>query len=184
LLGGSILHRVGLRPLICGGLAAGALGVGVVAFGFPHGLGWVVAGMAITGFGMGSAISVASTAILNNVPAHRAGMASSVEEVSYEFGGLLAVAMLGSLGAAMYGAFLPVSADVPALAREGFAQAQQVAREAGPGEWFAGATAAYDRSYQIVLLVITAVLAVGAALIARLLRGRAGSREGAADRVK
>ncbi|NNC10072.1 MFS transporter, partial [Corallococcus exiguus] len=28
LLGGSILHRVGLRPLICGGLAAGALGVG------------------------------------------------------------------------------------------------------------------------------------------------------------
>uniref|UniRef100_UPI0020413E18 hypothetical protein n=1 Tax=Enterobacter hormaechei TaxID=158836 RepID=UPI0020413E18 len=36
-LGGSILHRVGLRPLICGGLAAGALGVGVVAFGFPHG---------------------------------------------------------------------------------------------------------------------------------------------------
>ncbi len=76
LLGGSILHRVRLRPLICGGLAGGALGVGVVAFGFPRP--WLVAGMAITGFGMGSAISVASTAILNNVPAHRAGMASSV----------------------------------------------------------------------------------------------------------
>lgn len=184
LLGGSILHRVGLRPLICGGLAAGALGVGVVAFGFPHGLGWVVAGMAITGFGMGSAISVASTAILNNVPAHRAGMASSVEEVSYEFGGLLAVAMLGSLSAAMYGAFLPVSADMPALAREGFSQALHVARESGQGEWFALATAAYDRGYQIVLLVITVVLALGASIIARLLRGRVGSREGAADRVK
>ncbi len=38
-------------------------------------------GMAITGFGMGSAISVASTAILNNVPAHRAGIASSGRSV-------------------------------------------------------------------------------------------------------
>lgn len=184
LLGGSVLHRVGLRPLICGGLAAGAVGVGVVALGFPHGLGWVVAGMAITGFGMGAAISVASTAILNNVPPHRAGMASSVEEVSYEFGGLLAVALLGSLSAAMYGAFLPESADIPAAAREGFTQALHVAREAGQGEWFALAAAAYDRGYQIVLLVISAVLAAGAVIIARLLRGRAGGRDGAADRVK
>ena len=184
LLGGSFLHRVGLRPLISGGLATAAVGVGMVAVGFPHGLGWVVAGMAITGFGMGAAISVASTAILNNVPAHRAGMASSVEEVSYEFGGLLAVAMLGSLSAAMYGAFLPDVADVPAQAREGFNQAVQVARAGGHSEWFALATAAYDRGYQIVLLVITVVLAAGAAIIARLLRGRVGGREGAADRVK
>lgn len=184
LLGGSVLHRVGLRPLICGGLAAGAVGVGVVALGFPHGLGWVVAGMAITGFGMGAAISVASTAILNNAPPHRAGMASSVEEVSYEFGGLLAVALLGSLSAAMYGAFLPESAGIPAAAREGFSQALHVAREAGQGEWFTTATVAYDRGYQIVLLVISAVLAAGAVIIARLLRGRAGGRDGAGDRVK
>ncbi|MEG0181930.1 MAG: MFS transporter [Stenotrophomonas sp.] len=184
LLGGSLLHRVGLRPLICGGLAAGAVGVSVVAFGFPHGLGWVVAGMAITGVGMGAAISVASTAILNNVPQHRAGMASSVEEVSYEFGGLLAVAVLGSLSAAMYTAFLPASADMPAMARDGFTQALHMAREGGQGDWFALATAAYDRGYQIVLLVIAAVLAAGAVLILRLLRGRVGGREGAADRVK
>lgn len=184
LLGGSILHRVGLRPLICGGLAAGALGVGVVAFGFPHGLGWVVAGMAITGFGMGAAISVASTAILNNVPAHRAGMASSVEEVSYEFGGLLAVALLGSLSAALYAAFLPSVADLPMAAREGFTQALHVARERGAGDWFALAAAAYDRGYQIVLLAISAVLAAGALIIARLLRGRVGSAAGADDRVQ
>ena len=184
LLGGSILHRVGLRPLISGGLATGAVGVAVVAFGFPHGLGWVVAGMALTGVGMGAAISVASTAILNNVPAHRAGMASSVEEVSYEFGGLLAVALLGSLGAALYGAFLPDGADMPTAAREGFVQALHLAREGGQGAWFAQAAAAYDRGYQIVLLVIMAVLAAGAAVLARLLRGRVGGRDGAGDRVK
>ena len=84
----------------------------------------------------------------------------------------------------MYAAFLPVSADMPALARECFTQALHVARESGQGEWFALAMAAYDRGYQIVLLVITVVLALGASIIARLLRGRVGSRVGAADRVK
>jgi DHA2 family multidrug resistance protein-like MFS transporter len=84
----------------------------------------------------------------------------------------------------MYGAFLPESAGIPAAAREGFTQALHVARETGQGEWFALATAAYDRGYRIVLLVISAVLAAGAVIIARLLRGRAGGRDGAADRVK
>ena len=126
---------------------------------------------------------MASAAILNNVPAHRAGMASSVEEVSYEFGGLLAVALLGSLSAALYGAFLPAT-GLPDAAREGFVQAVHVARQSGPEAWFAQATAAYDRSYRIVLWVVAAVLAVGAISTGRLLRGRAGSREGAADRVK
>ncbi|WMJ69325.1 MFS transporter [Stenotrophomonas sp. 24(2023)] len=183
LLGGSILHRVGLRPLISGGLGLGAVGVAMVGLGFADSLGWVVAGMALTGLGMGAAISVASTAILNNVPPHRAGMASSVEEVSYEFGGLLAVALLGSLSAALYAAFLPATADIPAVAREGFTQAALAAQDGGAGTWFGHAAAAYDRAYQIVLLAIAAVLAAGATLIGQLLRGPVGGREGAAVRA-
>ncbi|KAF1016992.1 MAG: Antiseptic resistance protein [Stenotrophomonas maltophilia] len=186
LLGGSILHRVGLRPLIAGGLATGAVGVAMVALGFAHGLGWVIGGMALTGLGMGAAISVASTAILNNVPPYRAGMVSSVEEVSYEFGGLLGVALLGSLSAALYGTFLPATADMPAVAREGFTQAALAARELGAlgqGGWFAAASAAFDHGNRIVLLVIAAVLAAGSVLIARLLRGPVGGREGAAVRA-
>ncbi len=111
-------------------------------------------------------------------------MASSVEEVSYEFGGLLAVAMLGSLSA---GDVWRIPAGLGRHARACTGRlhpALHVARESGQGEWFALATAAYDRGYQIVLLVITVVLALGASIIARLLRGRVGSREGAADRVK
>ena len=42
-------------------------------------------------------MSVASTAIIGNVPARQAGMASSLEEVSYESEHLLAVALLVSL---------------------------------------------------------------------------------------
>ncbi|MBN6042159.1 MFS transporter [Amycolatopsis sp. 195334CR] len=97
LAGGAILHRTGLRPLIAGGLLIGAAGVLVTVAGLGAGLGWVVAGMVLTGAGLGLPMAVASSAIIGNAPAHRAGMASSVEEVSYEFGSLTAVALLGSL---------------------------------------------------------------------------------------
>lgn len=169
LLGGSVLHRVGLRPLLSGGLAIGAVGVAVVAFGFPYGLGWVVAGMALTGIGMGATISVASTAIISNAPSHRAGMASSVEEVAYEFGGLLAVAVLGSLGAALYAAFIPLDAGLPTAARDGLVQAVELAGEGTP-PWLPIAQAAYDRSYQVVLFTVSVVLAAGAAVTAWMLR--------------
>jgi DHA2 family multidrug resistance protein-like MFS transporter len=178
LLGGSFLHRVGLRPLISGGLACGAVGVTVVALGFPHGLGWVIAGMALTGVGMGATISVASTAIIGNAPADRAGMASSVEEVAYEFGGLLAVAILGSLAAALYTAFLPADAALPAAAREGIGQALQLAGNGAPA-WLGDVHAAYDRGYQLVLVVVAAALAIGALITALLLRGVRGGRVGA-----
>ncbi|PWV84521.1 MFS transporter, DHA2 family, multidrug resistance protein [Prauserella marina] len=97
LLGGAILHRTGLRPLISGGLAISVVGAGVTVLGLGAGVHWTAIGLALTGAGLGLPMSVASSAIIGNVPVHRAGMASSVEEVSYEFGSLTAVALLGSL---------------------------------------------------------------------------------------
>lgn len=173
LIGGSVLHRVGLRPLISGGLGCGALGVAVVAAGFPYGVAWVIAGMALTGVGMGLTISVASSAIIGNAPAHRAGMASSVEEVAYEFGGLLAVALLGSLGTALYAAALSADPALPAAAREGFMQARALAGEGG-APWMAQARAAYDHGYQVVLGVIAVALAAGALITGVLMRGDSG----------
>lgn len=170
LLGGGLLHRIGLRPLISGGLAFGALGVAVVAIGFPHGLHWVITGLAMTGMGMGAAISVASTAIISNVPSHRVGMASSVEEVAYEFGGLLAVASLGSLTLAIYGFTLHGLPDLPEAARQGIAQALQLAGQTPVAAWLDTARSAYDVAYRVALAVIVAMLLLGAALTNRLLK--------------
>ncbi|WP_336618962.1 MFS transporter [Stenotrophomonas sp. PS02289] len=174
LLGGGFLHRVGFRPLISGGLACAAAGVALVAVGFQHGLPWVIAGMALTGVGTGAAISVASTAIIGNVPAYRVGMASSVEEVAYEFGGLFAVALLGSLGAALYGMSLPADPTIPEAARQGLVQALHLAQVEGAGSWLSTARHAYDASYHWGLWVIVGVLVAGAAVTGRLLRGDAG----------
>ena len=56
----------------------------------------LVCGLVLTGLGAGLAMSVSSTAIINAAPPHRAGMASGVEAVSYEFGTLISIALTGS----------------------------------------------------------------------------------------
>ena len=183
LLGGSILHRVGFRPLISGGLACAAVGVALVAVGFAHDIGWVVAGMVLTGVGTGAAISVASTAIIGSVPPHRVGMASSVEEVAYEFGGLLAVAVLGSLGAALYRLQMSSLSEIPDAARQSMVEALHAAQVAGAGTWLDTARDAFDAGYQTGLWVIAGLLLAGAAGTAWMLRDAAGQSTQAANPV-
>ncbi|MDT4875136.1 hypothetical protein FQZ97_1104820 [compost metagenome] len=114
-------------------------------------------------------MAVASSAIVGNAPEHRAGMASSVEEVSYEFGSLFAVALLGSLLAALYSAGLELPADAPEAARAGIAEALALA-SADDAALRDAAVRAFDRSYQVVMYLIAAALAVGTGLTAFLLR--------------
>ncbi|MDO4904612.1 MAG: MFS transporter [Lautropia sp.] len=123
ILGGACLHRVGLRPLIAGGLAVGASGVSFSTLGLAGHVGWLVGGLVLAGLGLGATVSVASTAIIESAPLHRAGMASSVEEVSYEFGALLAIALLGSLLNALYPVFMVLPPGIDASARESIATA-------------------------------------------------------------
>lgn len=176
LLGGAYLHRTGLLPLIGGGLLVSALGVLLTAFGLHRGLGWVVAGLGLTGLGVGAVISVASSAIVGHVPAHRAGMASSVEEVSYELGSLLAVALLGSLLAALFSAGFQLPPGTAPQAGESLAHAMaladQTADPAARAALAEAAARAFDQGYVIVLGVVAAVMALGAAGIAVLLRRR------------
>lgn len=109
----------------------GGLGVLLAVFGQPFGLVWLVTGLVVAGSGLGATISVASTAIVGNAPAHRAGMAASVEEVAYEFGSLFAVAVLGSLLAGLYLATVQLPPDAPEAARQGMAEALEIAKGAG-----------------------------------------------------
>lgn len=145
-LGGAILHRVGLLPLVTGGLALGAVGTALVATSFQSINPWMLTGLLLLGAGVGAAMAVASTAIIGNVPVRRAGMASSIEEVSYEFGSLTAVAILGSIVAAIY---------YPVVESEGSLAAQATA---------------YDSAFLLVMIVVAAVLAAGAIATGVLLR--------------
>lgn len=171
-LGGAFVHRIGLLVLIGGGLALGTVGVFLTSFGLHVGLGWVITGLIVTGFGLGSVMSVASSAVVGNAPPSRAGMASSVEEVSYEFGALLAVALLGSLLAGLYSSGVALPAGVSDNARDSMDQALAIAARSGTDSaaLIAAASKAFDRSFEIVIVVIAAVLSISASVTSVLLR--------------
>lgn len=173
LAGGALVDRIGMRPLISGGLAVAAFGATIVGATLDYGVVWTGTGCVITGIGMGMTISVASLAIVGNVPSHRAGMASAVEEVSYELGALLAVALLGSLLSALYAAFIVLPEGVPAAAQSSLGEALRISSSTttNDGSLVAAAISAYDRAYVIVVISAAAALAVGSFVTSRLLRG-------------
>lgn len=172
LIGGAILHRTGLRPLIAGGLFVAVAGIGLAIFGFRmgEGVGLFVSGFLLTGFGLGSVMSVASSAIIGNAPSERAGMASSVEEVSYEFGSLLAVALLGSLVAALFTSFASGISAAGIDPAAGIADALAMADKAGDSQAIAALGRSYDRAYTVALAVVGAVTFAGALFTGYLLR--------------
>jgi len=183
LAGGALLHHIGLRILIAGGLMIAAIGAIITYVGVEQGLGWIIAGLFVVGLGIGATMSVASTAIVGNVPVERAGMASSVEEVSYEFGSLTAVAILGSLLSAIYTTVITLPTGAPAAAGEDIAEAVEIAARNPPGtDLLTAAYDAFNTGYGIIMLIIAGVLIVGTVATGRLLRdhgpGSAASEHG------
>lgn len=102
-LAGMVLNRVGAGRLLSGALALSGVGALIYWAGFGQ-TSVALASFAVMGAGIGAAMTAASSTIMLNAPADRAGMAASVEEVSYEMGGALGVAVLGSLMTGVYSA--------------------------------------------------------------------------------
>nr|WP_198032378.1 MFS transporter [Microbacterium sp. 1.5R] len=175
ILGGAFLHRTGLLALITGGLGFATIGAIVTILGFPTSFGLLVVGLVITGAGMGAAMSVASSAIIGNVPVQRAGMAAAVEEVSYEFGSLTAVALLGSTLSVVFSSTVRLPPGAPAGAREGITEALRLAE--GDTSIITAASSAFDSAYLVVMVIVAVALAVATALSGVLLRTyRPGTR--------
>ncbi|MFF8568933.1 MFS transporter [Streptomyces albidoflavus] len=170
--GGAALHWIGLLPIVAGGLALSTVGAVLVLLHFDSSMPLLVTGLLVAGAGLGAAMSVASSAIMGNVPVRRAGMASSVEEVSYEFGSLIAVALLGSLLTAVYSATVRLPPGTPEEARDSLDAALALAGQgAGDGgALVAAASEAFDGAYGAVMLVVAGVLAVGTVATGVLLR--------------
>lgn len=61
-----------------------------------------MAALAITGAGLGGAMTAASAAIILNSPENSSGTAASIEGVAFEFGGAIGITLFGGLLSAMY----------------------------------------------------------------------------------
>ncbi|MEV0324169.1 MFS transporter [Streptomyces sp. NPDC050658] len=108
---------------------------------------------------------------LSSAPAEKAGSASSLLETGQEFGGALGMALLGSIGNAVYSGQMPDSA--PAEAKETLGGALAVAREL-PGETASGlvttAREAFTSGLHVAALTASAILVVSAVVAALTLR--------------
>lgn len=82
--------------MLLGGAGLAGVGYAAEALVLPVSLGAFAITLVAAGAGIGVLITVASSTIITNVSPERAGMASGVEEVAYEFGSLLSVTLLGS----------------------------------------------------------------------------------------
>ncbi|HEX6582457.1 MAG TPA: MFS transporter [Thermoleophilaceae bacterium] len=171
-----------VRPPVAmlGGIVVATGGVALLTqVGAADGPGLLVAGIVLLSLGLAPLFTLAADLAIVSAPPERAGAASGISETSSELGGALGLAILGTVGTAVYrdqtaGAF---PADVPAEA-------------AGTaGDTLAGAVAVADRLPQLhaadvlepareafiqavqVAATVSGLLVVAAAvLVARLLR--------------
>jgi DHA2 family multidrug resistance protein-like MFS transporter len=95
--------RIAAAHVLVGGLLAAAGGVALLIRIQPgHGLTPLVAGSLIMGIGSGSVGTLATDVIVATAPPERAGAASAISETGAEIGGALGIAVLGSIGLAVY----------------------------------------------------------------------------------
>ena len=172
-LAGLLLPRVGAVRLLVAGLAVSMLGLSAYLPLRNADLLWQGATLALLGLGVGFAMTAASSVIMTSAPRERAGMAASVEEVSYELGGALGIAILGSVMSAAYMLNLPAHASDNPVAFDSLDEALLLAETMPPdaAERLAGlARAAFEQSFVWVTLV--SILLLGAVTAYMALRAR------------
>lgn len=181
-LAGLALRWVDAGKLMAGALGVSAVGVGGLLFSYEATWWLLIPSLALIGLGLGAAMTGASSAILLNAPVERAGMAASVEEVSYELGAAIGVALLGSVLAGVYSAsmMLPEGLGAAETALDSLDDALLVAEtlpEQSAGVLISLAYAAFDKAF-IVTLVLMAVLlaAVAAGIALAVARGTRNAR--------
>jgi DHA2 family multidrug resistance protein-like MFS transporter len=174
-----ILRRVRPGPVIGAGLALAAIGLGVLTQvgGSPAADLAVLAGASLAiSLGLAPVFTATTDLIVSSAPPERAGAASGISETGAELGGALGIAILGSVGVAVYrGELADLPAEVPsqaaAIARETLGGAVDVAARL-PGDVGAALlTAAREAFIQGLQLTagLSAAIAVGMAVVATVL---------------
>ena len=167
-----------VRPatVIGAGLTLAAAGFAVVAQ--AGGLEWVIAGSVLFSLGLSPVAGLSTELVVGSAPPERAGAASGMSETSAELGGALGIAVLGSIGTAVYRSQIAIPAGVPQTAGEAARDTPGGGAAAGEelplqlaSELLDAVRDAFTEALQTAALT-SAVLAAGAAAVAYvLLRG-------------
>jgi DHA2 family multidrug resistance protein-like MFS transporter len=178
LLTPAIARRIRPTSVIAGGLALAAVGFGVLTqAGGPAGVIIPVSGLVLYALGLVPVFTLATGLIVGSAPPNRAGAVSALSETGSELGAALGVAILGSLGTAVYrgvmATALPhgVPAEAAVAARDTLEGAVVVAGHlAGPlgAELLGAARGAFTHAMQWAAFV-SAALALATAITSTIL---------------
>ena len=177
-LGPRVLYRVRPAHVIAGGFALAAAGLAVLTrVGAADGLASLVTGSLVISLGFAPVFGLTTDLIVGSAPPQRAGAAAGINETGVKLGGALGIAILGSIGVAIYRGELSVRlpADVPAeaaaAARDTLGGAVAVAEQLPDRLGVAvleAAREAFVRGMQLSS-VIAAVVALGFAILVEVM---------------
>jgi MFS family permease len=153
--------------LVSAGFMVAAAGFAMLAAAGSVGSRWLLTLALVTySLGLAPVFTLATDLIVGSAPPERAGAASAISETGSELGGALGIALLGSVGAAVYRSALEESlpagltADALAAAHSTLGAALDTARQLGGSGGSAVATAArhaFIASMQAAALAASAV---------------------------
>jgi MFS transporter, DHA2 family, multidrug resistance protein len=166
-----LLHDVRPAYVISGGLAMAAAGLFLLSqVGVSGGLVPLVLGSVIISLGLAPVFGLTTELIVGSAPPEQAGAASGISETGAELGGALGIAIMGSIGVAIYRSELAdrLPAAVPAeaveVARDTLGSAAAVAGQL-PGELGAAVLAAAREAFVAGMQLSSAIAAgIGVAL--------------------
>jgi DHA2 family multidrug resistance protein-like MFS transporter len=116
-----IVRRVRPAFVMGGGLLLSAIGLGMITqIEAGSGLGILVTASIVMSLGLAPVFTLGTDLIIGSAPPERAGAASGLSETSAEFGGALGIAVLGSVGVAVYRSDVvgSVPSEIPAAAAD------------------------------------------------------------------
>lgn len=173
-LAGVLAPRFGYQRTLYIALGVAALAALGIAFSLAMPVWLQLMLLALLGLGDGYAMTVASTDMMFTAPAEKAGMAASLEEVSYELGAASGIALLGSLMTAVYVLAFAAPAGMPPLAAaESIDAAMQLAGQLPAAEGRAlqqAAALAFDQAARAVALTAALLMVVTLWLVWRRYR--------------
>lgn len=104
-----IVRRFRPTSVVAAGLGVAAVGFGMLTFVHddPHGgFRMLIAGFVVYSLGLAPVFTLATDIVVGCAPPERAGAASALSETGSELGGALGIALLGSIGTAVYRVFM------------------------------------------------------------------------------
>ena len=187
IVGSQLAPRLGrrIRPavVIGGGLALAAAGLATLSgVGVSDGLAALVTASLVISLGLAPVLTLTTDLIVGSAPPERAGAASGMSETAAELGGALGLAILGSIGVAIYrraladGLPAEIPAEMAAIARDTLGGAVAVAGQLPASTGAATLAVARDAFVQgmhltaAIAAVVALVLAILAATLLRRLR--------------